>query len=259
MINDFIYENALIGKNILISKKGWGYAIIEEILSVIISSAKLFKENISEVNLNKKMIYVAHCRFHETQLYSPHFVISADNNYIFLLTENHYWCQYAYQFTHEYCHHLIESNFVYNIDKFGWFEEAICELASLHSLIQMSADWKEHPAVPERFDYAPEFEIYANKIISKYEDQIVQPVNELIKHNIYELSNNRYLRYLTGLIAVSLFPLFKEKPALWDCVTYIGKIKVTNELTFSEFIENWGLLIHENQQNIFKELKSLLI
>ncbi len=54
-----------------------------------------------------------------------------------LATEKLHWAQYAYQFSHEICHVLCG----YENDHQGnlWFEETLCETASLYCLRRMSS------------------------------------------------------------------------------------------------------------------------
>ena len=69
-----------------------------------------------------------------------------------LNTGKTFWCQYAYQFAHEFCHVLCD----YDSDKHGnkWFEESICELASIFVLQKMSETWKTAPPYPNWKNYS---------------------------------------------------------------------------------------------------------
>ena len=75
-----------------------------------------------------------------------------------------YWCQYVYQFSHELCH--VMTGFDRNREhKHKWFEESLCELASLFVLHQLADGWKERPppCVFEAEAFAP------NQQLLKYE------------------------------------------------------------------------------------------
>lgn len=45
--------------------------------------------------------------------------------WIFLHVSQDYWCQWIYQFAHEYCHHLINGAMSDDIIGLIWFEESI--------------------------------------------------------------------------------------------------------------------------------------
>lgn len=72
-----------------------------------------------------------------------------------LATGKTYWSQYAFQFAHEFCHVLCN----YREDGRGnkWFEEALCEVASLFALGRMAETWKTAPPYPNWKSYAPHY------------------------------------------------------------------------------------------------------
>ena len=63
---------------------------------------------------------------------------------VFLSATDTYWSQYVYQFSHELCHILTHFD-SYKKHKHKWFEESLCELASLHVLRSLAKVWKEDP------------------------------------------------------------------------------------------------------------------
>ena len=68
--------------------------------------------------------------------------------YIIKLTaKDNYWCQYVYEFAHEFCHVLSNHSRLIGC-KNEWFHEAICELASIFTLRRMSRKgWFESEGV----------------------------------------------------------------------------------------------------------------
>ena len=53
---------------------------------------------------------------------------------IYLHTRGDFWCQWIYQFAHEYCHHIINGTMTGELSGLMWFEESVCELASMYNL-----------------------------------------------------------------------------------------------------------------------------
>lgn len=47
-----------------------------------------------------------------------------------LNTEGNLWCQWVYQFAHEYCHHIIDGGLTGETSGLIWLEESICHVAS---------------------------------------------------------------------------------------------------------------------------------
>ena len=61
-------------------------------------------------------------------------------------TQKQYWCQYAFQFAHELCH--IICGYKKGDRSNLWFEETLCETASLFVLRKMTKEWKIDPSFP---------------------------------------------------------------------------------------------------------------
>ena len=79
-----------------------------------------------------------------------------------LATEKTFWAQYAYQFSHEICHILCgyENDYRGNL----WFEETLCETASLYCLKAMSHEWRTRPPYGNWRSYSPALSDYADNI-----------------------------------------------------------------------------------------------
>lgn len=95
---------------------------------------------------------------------------------------NRLWAKYAYQFAHEYCHHQIFSNFINSYDQFGWFEESLCELASIHSLKYMAEEWRNNPPYSNWRSYSSSLDEYADEIINRESNKIDEPLFEWIEN-----------------------------------------------------------------------------
>ena len=76
-----------------------------------------------------------------------------------LAARDSYWSQYIYQFSHELCHVLTGFD-RYREHRHKWFEETLCELASLFTLYQLSETWATNPP-SSRPDYARFFREFA--------------------------------------------------------------------------------------------------
>ncbi len=63
---------------------------------------------------------------------------------IYLSVHDTYWSQYVYQFAHELCHVLTRFD-RFKGHKHKWFEETLCELASLFALHRLAERWVEAP------------------------------------------------------------------------------------------------------------------
>jgi hypothetical protein len=158
-------------------------------------------------------------------------------HHILLTAKDNYWCQWVYQFAHEYCHHLINGTLSGEWSDMLWFEETICELSSLYNLHKMIGFCLDH-GLP---DYALSVQAYLCNLLTK--NCNVYNLNAGGNwYTKYEktLSKNLYQRELYNAIAVLMFPLFCKNPNLWKIILNIGDIRSWNSLEelFEEFRTN---------------------
>ncbi|GAG03367.1 unnamed protein product, partial [marine sediment metagenome] len=68
--------------------------------------------------------------------------------------EGRHWAQFTYQFSHELCHVL--TNYEKKASpKNRWFEESLCEMASMFVLRRMAVTWQTSPPYPNWKSFAP--------------------------------------------------------------------------------------------------------
>ena len=70
----------------------------------------------------------------------PQLIDDARPYRVYLSAHDTYWSMYAYQFAHELCHVLIGFD-RFKGHKHRWFDETLCEMASLFSLYRISETW----------------------------------------------------------------------------------------------------------------------
>ena len=161
-----------------------------------------------------------------------------------------YWSQLAYQFCHELCHYLIPHEVIHSL---RWFEESICESASLFFMYRLASYWKTHSLLKQ-----PE---YADKIFS-YVDSTK---NEFHSFNLSDLSDpdspishkflekdGEYHRMHNRYIANNLLLIFNSHEGLWQAVPHLCNIK--DEKPLLEQLRIWKTLTpeisHEGIDNI---------
>ena len=105
-----------------------------------------------------------------------------------LNARDRYWCQYVYQFSHELCHVMVGFDH-YKVHRHKWFEETLCELASLFVLYRLAAVWDEAPP-PDIIgvqDFASNHRTYADDIQTKYRTILDGHLPEWLTRNIESL------------------------------------------------------------------------
>ena len=187
-------------------------------------------------NLNFKKLPKSHKIFIDPTFVYPQAYKSA--RMILIACDPLYYSQFAYQYCHELCHLMIDDEV---FEDYRWFEESLCELASIYFMPLISDEWMRNHinfATSDGRLYAPLFVEYSNNIMSKdlYPFDLRELSNE--KSEISKcLKENPYHRDLNKYVAIKLLPYFKEIVNLWEFVPSIGSIQTS--MPFPEFIESW--------------------
>lgn len=178
---------------------------------------------------------------------------AGDNHIVYLSVKDDYWCQWVYQFAHEYCHHLINGPLSGHWSPVLWFEETICELSSLFNLYKMVSFCEE---LSLEF-YSPSVQEYLNNLLTK-NTSVYTLSSEGGWYQCYKelLSTEHYNRELYNAIAALMYPFFIENPRLWRIILNIGDIRSWNSLdellghlqanTEASYSDSWRIV-----QNIF--------
>ena len=210
--------------------EGKVYPIPRDIVAVLDSVKTVFEDYFGKDYVNSFQVSV----FPHTGV--P--VTYRDQHVVFLSARGRNWCQYMYQFAHELCHVMIGSDV---IDHFRWFEESICELASLFFLNIISNVWDTNPPYPNWKDFAPNIGIYVNK---REKDAQTIPSQSnfslFFAEKLEYLSKNCLDRKINLLCAINLLPIFKQFPNLWADVPKIAKIK--EKMSFLDTFQIWKTL-----------------
>lgn len=171
-----------------------------------------------------------------------------DGQYVIQLTaRDERWFQYVFQFSHELCHVL--SNFDRKeaigdakVDESNqWFEESVCETASLFTLRRLAAVWETNPPTRNWAGYSNMFSAYASHLMREPHRHLPagQSLRDWYAQNKSSLSGNPYLREKNELVAASLLPLFEADPQLWRSIAYLNPAKASASKPFAQYLADW--------------------
>ena len=138
---------------------------------------------------------------------------------IWLTARNRRWSQFAYQFSHEFCHVLSGyENLRENPN--NWFHEAICELASVFTIRRMAERWPTDPPYPNWASYAKALEKYWQERLSRQGVHLPESMTLHSWLSVHEeaLRKDEYQREKNALVAYALLPIFESKPAGWNAI-----------------------------------------
>ncbi len=151
-----------------------------------------------------------------------------------------YWCQYAYQFAHELCHILVNFDRLRH-HRHKWFEESICELASLFALHRLSREFQHSPPVEvlgaQRF--APHFATYADEVAHSAHPVSRADLPAWISKNIRHLEERGTDRDLNRVVAIALLDDFLTDTSLWRDCGFLNLWNATADHTFPDHIDSW--------------------
>ena len=142
-----------------------------------------------------------------------------DSFFIQLTARDRCWCQYAYQFAHEFCHVLSEYERLQNSSN-NWFHEAICELASVFALRRMAERWPTCAPYPNWADYAKSLTHYVQELISDKGRQlpIGMTLSAWLLSEEASLRNDEKQRDKNAVVAYCLLAVFESEPSGWNAV-----------------------------------------
>ena len=138
---------------------------------------------------------------------------------IWLTARDLEWSQFAYQFSHEFCHVLSNyENLKANPN--NWFHEAICELASVFTLRRMAERWQTNPTYPNWADYVAALRDYSEKRLSRQEVQLPEGVTlqTWLSSQEESLRKDEYQREKNDLVAYALLPIFENSLEGWNAI-----------------------------------------
>lgn len=210
--------NIFISKNILLEDcpqfGNFNKDVVPCILKMVVSN---FENWIGGSLLNERFCSIGY------QNDNPETYLIEGQHHIRLNINGNYWCQWVYQFAHEYCHHLIDGPCNGLVVGLKWFEETLCELSSLHNLSEMAV-LCFNSTIPNLNHYAPSVLSYLFHLENNRPSigRFHKGLAEYISQHMEELSQDMYHRGIYSTIAFSMLPVFRQNPYLWKIVLHIG-------------------------------------
>lgn len=164
------------------------------------------------------------------------------------------WSQIVFQFSHEFCHLLIGNPVPPSM---RWFEESVCELASLFFLEKLAIIWGQSGLLAHP-EYAPSLISYRTNRINSVEDlknpsDLSDPSSAIWKDAIA----NCYNRNFNLQIAKLLLPVFSKYPQLWETVPLLGRLPAQDSVSFPMYLGIWRILAGDSYKQPLNELASI--
>jgi hypothetical protein len=152
-------------------------------------------------------------------------------------TGSTYWCQYAFQFAHEFCHILCRYEETEQANK--WFEESVCEAASLFALRRMAEVWKTDPPYPNWRSFAPSLRSYAADRLKKAPLPEGTTLAAWYRKHAEHLRREPCDRPKNQVVAGVLLPMFEASPDRWQAVQYLNAGARPEPRSFEAYLADW--------------------
>jgi hypothetical protein len=243
---------------ITVDDKGWSDTRPQDIQVLLESAARTLLSHVPHKNIDAIRV------IHSSTAPVTHFERGANGEYVIELTvANRRWDQFTYQFAHECCH--ILSNYERNNENHvgrenQWFDESLCEMASVFTLRQLAVIWNTSPPYPNWKSYTPHLREYADNVLKQKARQLPAGMSlaEWFAANRSELRNNPYLREKNGIVAAALLPLFEAHPEHWEAVTYLNLGKPDAANSFENYLENWYFSVPARHKTLVQQIADML-
>jgi hypothetical protein len=218
----------------------WGGANPQDVENLLVSVARELWIYFPERSL--KPIVVAPTEHHPVAGYAKG---PGGEYFVYLSARGRHWSQYAYQFAHEFAHILsnYERNGRSQVRRNQWFDESLCETASLFTLRRLGASWLKGDSVPY-----PHWQSYGAALQTYVNDLLAQPHRALpaksafaewYRGNAGSLDQNPYSRQRDEVVAGMLLPLFEEYPEAWSAIGYLNLQESDATGSFQQYLANW--------------------
>lgn len=169
-----------------------------------------------------------------------------------LATGSTYWAQYAFQFSHEFCHVLC--NYRPGNRRNKWFEESLCETASLFVLRRMAEKWKTDPPYPNWRSFAASLRSYADERLQECPLPEDTTLAKWYRDHAQQLRENPVLRENNRVVAAVLLPLFEQQPEHWQAIAYLNGPQPAEDRTFTEYLQDWHNLSPPKHQPFVRRI-----
>jgi hypothetical protein len=210
---------------------GWGSGSRRDIAAVYRSAAQQFWPAGTTRQLH---IRVAHSTKGPIVLYR----LDPDGaTRVLINSKGQFWAQHAFQIAHELCHILCRYK---DADKSNlWFEETLCEVASLYTLRRMAKTWPTKAPYPNWKSFAPKLASYAKDRIDRHPLPPGHSLASWYQQHAQQFRKNATDRKLNTTAAVQLLSLFEQHPSGWLTLTHINTARTGKPQTFSDYLADW--------------------
>lgn len=234
----FASTSRALGMDIRIAADGWGTAAIPEIETALYAVAD---ELVTVLPAKLSVpILVSRTRGNPVALYDR----GPNGEYLVRLhASGNSWPLYVYEFAHELCHVLSNHDQHARVKRHNqWFEETLCETASLYALRRVAVAWELAAPSPAWAKRAPRLRAFYDRLMAEATRRLPDGTSfaAWMAENEHGLRANPYLRAKNDLVAARLLPLFESDPTRWRSLAYMNLDRNDPTAPLPAFLANWS-------------------
>lgn len=246
------------GIDVRVAAGGWGEVAVADIATALYAVAD---ELVSVMPAGTSVpIVVSHTRGNPVALYER----GPQGEYrVRLHASGSSWALYVYEFAHELCHvlsnhdeHAATARKRHN----QWFEETLCETASLYALTAVAKTWELAPPAPVWTQRASRLRRFADRLLAE-ETRRLPPGTTLaawLAAHEDSLRADPYLRQKNDLVAKLLLPLFEEDPARWRALAYLNLHAADPTAALPDYLAHWNEKAPAHYRGFIGKVRTLL-
>jgi hypothetical protein len=170
--------------------------------------------------------------------------------------EGRKWDQFALQFGHELCHILCGYAKYDNLN--AWFEQALCEAASLFVLGQMAEKWVTNAPYPNWSDYPPKLQNYRTNRIEEARLPEGVSIGDFLAIEEESLRSDANQHSQNVKVGAALLPLFEAHPQNWEVVGNLNAERGARDRSFGQYLSDWSRSSLEKHRAFIRQIAGLL-
>lgn len=217
----------------LVDESEWGDAVPRDVHAVLLSAGRALLEHVPDAA--PPPIEVS-AKGGPILLFEPspegHLRVRLD-------TGGKFWSQYSFQFAHEMCHAVCRARPGPNDSGHLWFEEALCETASLFVLRRMADSWRRDPPYRNWAAYAPRLADYAAMRLAESPRPEGMSLARWYERHREDFESQPTDRPNALAVAAALLPLFEAQPERWAAVRWLNVAPPARGRSFARHLAAW--------------------
>jgi hypothetical protein len=170
------------------------------------------------------------------------------------------WALYVYEFAHELCHVLSNHDEHAEARRHNqWFEETLCETASLYALQAVAQTW-QLSAAPEQATIAPRLRRFYDRLLAERNRELPAgaPLAVWLAEHEGQLRNDPYLREKNDLIAKQLLPFFQQDPRRWRALAYLNLDAGDPVASLADYLAHWNDRAPNEHRGFISDVRTLV-